>query len=75
LCRGTGGTGGLQQLVAVLTAGAKTWAFLGVGVDASAKALHSSLVPTTVTLVSAVPLPEGVVMKFPPLIYGGSHVH
>jgi hypothetical protein len=25
--------------------------------------------------VSAFPLPEGVVMKFPPLISGGSHVH
>jgi hypothetical protein len=75
LCRGTRGTGGLQQLVVVLMVGAKTWAFLGVGVDASVKALHSSLVLTTATLVSAFPLPEGVVMKFPPLISGGSHVH
>jgi hypothetical protein len=59
----------------VLTTGAKTWAFLGVGVEAFVKALHNSLVPTTATLVSVVPLPEGIVMKFTPLIYGGSSAH
>jgi hypothetical protein len=56
-------------------AGAKTWAFLGVGAEAFLKALHNSLVPTMTMVVSAVPHPEGVVMEFPPLISGGSSAH
>jgi hypothetical protein len=71
-----GDNGGSKQSVAVLMVGAKPLAFLGVGFKTSAKALHGSPVPTTATLVSAVPLPGGVVVKFfPPLNSGGSHAY
>ena len=45
---------------------AKTEAFRGVGVEAHAKALHGPSVPTTTTLVSAVSLPGGAVVKVSP---------
>jgi hypothetical protein len=45
---------------------AKTEAFCGVGVEAHAKALHGPYVPTATTLVSAVSLPGGAVLKVSP---------
>jgi hypothetical protein len=46
---------------------ARREAFLGVGVEAHAKALHGSSVPTAMMLVSAMSLPGGAVMKVSPL--------